>query len=456
MENIILQIIKKYFSFSSNMNFFEMTKIIHENSSKFSLEILKILLEEIDQGIKDSKERKKSWRIIKIDTRTITTILGKLTFQRRYYQNKNTKRYAYLLDETVGLKKYQRLGEILEGKILEFANLLSFENAGKLAIDSKVLSKQTVKNIVQKFSEKDDEIYENLDIKKVVKNLYIEADEDHVSLQKCHKNNVLNKIIYVHEGKVQECKNRKFLFNKKIFASNLKSTDDLWIQVYDYIYSTYDTLKIENIFILGDGAQWIKVGLQWIQKATYVLDEFHLNKAISVVSGGRRNKEIYGKLKDLVYSGKKNEFLKEAKILIKKDNFESSIKRKTQHMNYIKNQWKGIESNIKNKNKYHLGCSAEGHVSHILASRMSSRPQSWSREGLEAITKLRVTISNGATREDLITTLKKVNKKIELEKYNKIKYIKRIKRSGMEMLNNIPVLSVGKVNGLQSMISDLK
>lgn len=147
-----------------------------------------------------------------------------------------------------------------------------------------------------------------MDIKKVVKNLYIEADEDHASLQKCHKNNVLNKIIYVHEGKVQEFKNRKFLFNKKIFASNLKSTDDLWIQVYDYIYSTYDTLKIENIFILGDGAQWIKVGLQWIQKTTYVLDEFHLNKAISVVSYGRRNKEIYGNLKYLVYSGKKKEF----------------------------------------------------------------------------------------------------------------------------------------------------
>lgn len=82
-------------------------------------------------------------------------------------------------------------------------------------------------------------------------------------------------------------------------------------------------------------------------------------------------------------------------------------------MKYIKNQWKGIESNIKNKN--HLGCSAEGHISHILASKMSSRPQSWSREDLEAITKLRATISNGVTREDLITTLIKVNKKIELK-----------------------------------------
>jgi len=456
MENIILQIIKKYFNFSSEMNFSGMIQMLHQNSDKFCSEILKVVMEEIDNGIKVSKERKRSWNIIKIDTRTIRTVLGKVTFKRTYYQNKHNKRYAYLLDESIGLKPYQRLGDTIEGKILEFANHLSFENTGRLASDYDTFSKQTVKNIIQKFSQKEDEKYENLEIKKIVKNLYIEADEDHVALQKCKKNNVLNKIIYVHEGKVTECNNRKFLLSKKIFASNLKSTDDLWIQVYDYIYSTYDTTKIENIFILGDGAQWIKTGLTWITDATYVLDEFHLNKAISVVSGGKRNKETYDRLKELVYSGNKTEFLKEAKLLIEKETSESSIKRKTQHMKYVKNQWKGIEANLDHKKKHQLGCSAEGHVSHILASRMSSRPQGWSREGLEGITNLRVAISNGATREDLISTLKKVNKKIYLEKDEKIKHIKRIKKAAMETLGNIPVLSAGKVNGLQCMMSGLR
>lgn len=456
MENIILQIIKKYFNFSSDLSFSGMIKILHQNSDKFYAEILTAVMEEIDNGIKASKERKRNWSIIRIDTRTIRTVLGKITFKRTYYQNKNTKRYAYLLDEAVGLKPYQRLDDAIEGKILEFANLLSFENAGKFVSDYDTFSKQTVKNIIQKFSKKEDEKYEDLEIKRVVKNLYIEADEDHVALQKSNKNNVLNKIIYVHEGKVTECKNRKFLLNKKIFASNLKSTDDLWVQVYDYIHSSYDTTKIENIFILGDGARWIKTSLEWIENATYVLDEFHLNKAISVVSGGKRNKETYNKLKELVYSGNKIEFLKEAKILIEKDTLESSIKRKTQHMKYVKNQWKGIEANLEHKQKHQLGCSAEGHVSHILASRMSSRPQGWSREGLEGITQLRVAISNGATREDLIATLKKVNKKIYLEKNNKIKHIKRIKKAAMETLGNIPVLSAGKVNGLQCMMSGLR
>ncbi|NDI79021.1 hypothetical protein DYH56_13835 [Psychrilyobacter piezotolerans] len=38
-----------------------------------------------------------------------------------------------------------------------------------------------------------------------------------------------------------------------------------------------------------------------------------------------------------------------------------------------------------NRKKHQLGSSAEGHVSHILVSRMSSRPQGWSREELKAM-----------------------------------------------------------------------
>ncbi len=47
---------------------------------------------------------------------------------------------------------------------------------------------------------------------------------------------------------------------------------------------------------------------------------------------------------------------------------------------YISNMWGAIE----NRRRYYqeaVGCSAEGHVSHIYSDRMSSRPMSWSEEG---------------------------------------------------------------------------
>lgn len=35
------------------------------------------------------------------------------------------------------------------------------------------------------------------------------------------------------------------------------------------------------------------------------------------------------------------------------------------------------------------GCSAEGHVSHILSDRLSSRPKGWSKTGADRMSKLR-------------------------------------------------------------------
>jgi hypothetical protein len=59
---------------------------------------------------------------------------------------------------------------------------------------------------------------------------------------------------------------------------------------------------------------------------------------------------------------------------------------------YILNHFDSI------KNQYasdYIGCSAEGHVSHIYSDRLSSRPLGWSREGLDQMARLRVFRANG-------------------------------------------------------------
>jgi len=60
------------------------------------------------------------------------------------------------------------------------------------------------------------------------------------------------------------------------------------------------------------------------------------------------------------------------------------------------------------------------------------------------------------TRKEITIILKNVNQKESKEKYKVVKNIKRIKRLTMETLGNIPVLSIGKVNGLQTMMNGLK
>ena len=51
------------------------------------------------------------------------------------------------------------------------------------------------------------------------------------------------------------------------------------------------------------------------------------------------------------------------------------------------------------------GCSAEGHVSHVLSDRLSSRPMGWSQRGADRMSKLRCYEKNYG-REKIIDLVK--------------------------------------------------
>ncbi len=53
------------------------------------------------------------------------------------------------------------------------------------------------------------------------------------------------------------------------------------------------------------------------------------------------------------------------------------------------------------------GCSAEGHVSHILSSRLSSRPLGWCETGVDQMARLRAFTANGGNVYELLLDRKK-------------------------------------------------
>ena len=54
-----------------------------------------------------------------------------------------------------------------------------------------------------------------------------------------------------------------------------------------------------------------------------------------------------------------------------------------------------------------IHCSAEGHISHIYADRMSSRPLGWSKTGADKMARLRVYKKNGGDMLYLVRYQKK-------------------------------------------------
>jgi len=132
--------------------------------------------------------------------------------------------------------------------------------------------------------------------KRKVPVLFINADEDHVSLQyqkekgdllkdkTGRKNNTIEpRLIYIFEGIEKEGpkSQRNRLVGKHYFGGVYANSEELWDEVMTYINTVYDEEIIEQIYIMGDGAPWIKKGREVLgAKSCFVLDKFHLNQSI--------------------------------------------------------------------------------------------------------------------------------------------------------------------------------
>ncbi len=281
--------------------------------------------------------------------------------------------------------------------------------------------------------------------KKVVKELYIEADEDHISLQNGVKK--IAKLAYINEGYRESggVAKRNELKGVHYFSSIKDKPEDFWSKVSEYIERHYETEKIEKIYLLGDGAAWIKEGLEWVVGAEFVLDRFHLMREAIKISGGDR--KIFAGIVEALRDKDREKFeglVERAMGKAKGD--RRGLKRIREGRRYIANHWDNIVLEL--DNRIVKGCSAEGHVSHVLADRLSSRPRGWSEEGAEVMVKILSLKYNGVDLKEAY--LREVCRKEEREekvlKEIVRKGIKKIKRQIEETRNNVPILARGKVD----------
>jgi len=91
------------------------------------------------------------------------------------------------------------------------------------------------------------------------------------------------RLVYVYEGIRSTSPNgkRHELYGKYYFSVVYSDSEKLWSEVSEYIDNNYEEDTLEKIYISGDGASWIKKGLDILgSKSRFILDKFHLNKYI--------------------------------------------------------------------------------------------------------------------------------------------------------------------------------
>ena len=160
----------------------EFTTNLEDNLMQLGYNLTKFSLEYAEEIIFKIKERKQQFESLEKDDRTITSIFGDIDFKRRYYLDKQTGQRVYLLDEYFKIASKERLLENVETRLIEEAIETNYEKAGKSAAYKTGISKQTVMNKIRDLNINIDEL--KVLNKKVVDNIYIISDEDHVHLQK--------------------------------------------------------------------------------------------------------------------------------------------------------------------------------------------------------------------------------------------------------------------------------
>jgi hypothetical protein len=288
------------------------------------------------------------------------------------------------------------------------------------------------------------------DEKRSVRVLYIEADEDHVALQE--GGIVEAKLVYVHEGRKKIGKNRWKLENVRYFGGVYTNSDELWLEVADYIDKAYDMEAIEKIYLSGDGAAWVKNGLGWIKGSIYVLDRYHLSKYVTQATAhmGYTTSIMW----DYIEAGDKDSVKELLKVIISTTESESKRRAVQEAGRYILGNWKGI---MRQYDADYVGCSAEGHVSHILSSRLSSRPMGWSKVGVDQMTRLRVFVANGGNVYDIFMQKKKETIKEEKKiKVDREIIRKRKYNASHETIGNITILNMGKRTWISQLLKSIR
>ena len=306
------------------------------------------------------------------DVRQVVTQLGVVSYHRTYYANRSGG-YSYPIDQVVGLESYQRVSSGVGLGLVDAAREMSYAKASRVVTGGQV-SKQTVMRKIREAQPAAEPV-----LRRKVSVLHVDADEDHVKLQTGDSRIV--PLISVYEGierngKRGICKN---VFHCSEFG---KKTDTLWEEVLTEMERRYD-LTDTKIYLHGDGAPWIRQGSEWLPNSVFILDRYHVNKALKgVVSGIERKSgcQYEYHLRQALNEGDRDYFCAvRDSLLARWPERERTI---LENSNYLLDHFDAIHIYSIDP-EARKGGATEPHVSHVLSSRLSSRPMGWSVKTLK-------------------------------------------------------------------------
>jgi hypothetical protein len=402
MENIIQQIVAEtainlinYFKVNGLGTLDKMTDDLKSISDDMVSRALAAYIESTDKSICDAKDERKQCGITvhqRNVSRTLFTAIGNFTYGRTYFDTECGK--AYLLDDILGVDPYERIDAGVSARLVNAAASHSYGRSASIVTGGNI-SKQSAWNKAMNTGEV---AYVPERVECTPASLHIFADEDHVSLQ--DGRNTIVPLVTVSAGKRPVSKGRNALIEPFHVQGYGMDKETLWGYVYALCAEKFDMDLVDNVFIYGDGAAWIKGGMDVFSNAVYSLDTFHFRKRMRSLFSGQIGSKFALKAFAAVSSDNKISFEETARAvrsalldtMPEGKEKERKTERIDDNIGYILNNWDGIQNS---RLPGVIGSCTEAMVSHVLSERLSRNPMGWSKKGLSKMAMIRVYVQNG-------------------------------------------------------------
>lgn len=384
-------------------DFAELEQCVFQAAMESAQEVLRTVLEALDQQLHRERDRKVYRDKGKRQT-CLKTRMGVVEYERRVYEvTKPTglRQYVYLLDEVVGKETVGfvsmtvcrlAVDAVIEGTYRSAADLVS-EMTG-LSI-----SPQAVWNVTQKLGllqaeeiERQSELAKNEQSQGTLASdiLYEEQDGIWLSLQGRDREErgprAEMKLAIAYDGALWSAGKKRRILDNKVAHAGFETAKEFEQHKEGVVANHYDVSGIKLRVLNGDGAQWIKSAKD--PRGIYMLDPFHRNKAIlEAVNDAGLRKLMF----ELLYTKKIDELLQciEASVESTLDPVEQEKRRdllryftnnKDGLLNYYRQGVEIPETRSPEIHHARMG-SMESNIFTILGNRMKGRRACWSIAG---------------------------------------------------------------------------
>lgn len=395
MEQIISDLLE--------LNFEELEKQIFEQACKAARELTVKLLEQLDDFLMKSRDRK---RYVSKQTRkaTIKTVYGEVEYNRRQYFDTKNQEYVFLLEDKMEMEKIGTISSNLSKQIAAACIEMPFRKASETISKTtgQTISSHGAWNVIQNIGDLIDQ-----DEKEKVNQMeqeqpqgriesqiiFMEADGVWLNIQGDKKKNKDRELklatIYdgwSHDGK--KLNNRKVIAGMESAKTFNRKVEALVQSVYNIDYAKYRVLN-------GDGAAWISNTEN--PDRIFQLDRFHIMQKIRTCIPNKKicsliiNNFINGEYEDMLgnidtYINSIDDGTQKTKVKAAKDLFR-----------YLSNNYEGLApwqeqveevpeapEGIEYKN---LG-TQENHNCSLITGRMKHRKMRWSEDGASNLAKV--------------------------------------------------------------------